>query len=79
MTAEKVLENRLRRVAARQGLTLNKSRRKDTRAMDFGGYMLSHTEKNAVVYGGSPFAFSASLEDVARFLKEPVPADRNRR
>ena len=37
---EKVRENRLRRAAARQGLRLEKSRRRDERALDYGRYWL---------------------------------------
>lgn len=37
-TDEKVRENRLRRMAARQGLALHKSRRRDPYAKDFGLY-----------------------------------------
>jgi hypothetical protein len=33
---EKARENRLRRMADRQGLTLHKPRRRDTRALDYG-------------------------------------------
>lgn len=40
MTDEKVRENLLRRAAARQGLRLEKSRRRDPRAVDFGAYFL---------------------------------------
>lgn len=36
MTAEKVRENRLRRMAERQGFGLKKSRRRDRRARDYG-------------------------------------------
>ena len=39
-TEQKVLENRLRRMAARQGLQLIKSRRRDPRALDYGTYSL---------------------------------------
>jgi len=39
-TQEKVRENRLRRMASRQGLQLVKSRRRDTRALDYGTYWL---------------------------------------
>lgn len=38
MTEEKVRENRLRRMADRQGLRVKKSRRRDYRARDFGLY-----------------------------------------
>jgi hypothetical protein len=39
-TQEKVRENRIRRMAGRQGLQLVKSRRRDTRALDYGMYWL---------------------------------------
>ena len=39
-TTEKVRENRLRRMASRQGLQLMKSRRRDPRALDYGTYWL---------------------------------------
>lgn len=69
MTDEKVRENRARRVAERRGMTLQKSRRRDPKAIDFGGFMLVDTRTNTAVYGSSPFAFSASLEDVEAFLE----------
>jgi hypothetical protein len=37
----KALENRMRRVAERQGLTLTKSRRRDPRAIGYGTYTLT--------------------------------------
>jgi hypothetical protein len=40
MTDEKIRENRLRRMAERQGLRLEKSRRRDPRAVDYGTYWL---------------------------------------
>lgn len=40
MTDEKIRENRLRRMAERQGLKLVKSRRRDPRALDYGRYWL---------------------------------------
>ncbi|WP_431881545.1 hypothetical protein [Micromonospora chalcea] len=43
-TNEKVRENRLRRSAARQGLTLTRSRRRDPRAVDFGRYWLASSD-----------------------------------
>lgn len=38
--ASKVRENRLRRMATRQGLQLHRSPRRDTRALDYGLYRL---------------------------------------
>jgi hypothetical protein len=37
---ERTREKRLRRMAARQGLRLEKSRRRDPRALDYGGYFI---------------------------------------
>jgi hypothetical protein len=47
-TADKIRENRVRRMAQRQLLRLEKSRRRDPRAVDFGGYMLVN-DRNTVV------------------------------
>lgn len=60
--AEKVRENKLRRMAARQGLTLHKSRRRDPRAVDFGAYWLTN-DRNAIVAGDR-----MSIDDVERYL-----------
>lgn len=42
--SDKVRENRLRRMADRQGLALHKNRRRDPRARDFGLYWLRWVE-----------------------------------
>lgn len=68
MTAEKVLENRLRRIAERRGLQLLKSRRRDPGAIDFRGFMLVDASTNTVVLGSSPFAYSAGLDEVRAHL-----------
>lgn len=39
-TATKVRENKARRMAERQGLALVKTRRRDSRAVDYGSYKL---------------------------------------
>jgi hypothetical protein len=61
--AEKVHENRVRRMAERQGLRLQKSRRRDPRALDYGVYVLIDNARNAVVSGESK-----SLADIERYL-----------
>lgn len=69
MTEEdKVRANRLRRAAARQGLQLIKSRRRDPRALDYGGWMITELSTNTVVAGATPREFSMSLDDVERYL-----------
>lgn len=45
MTAEKVRENRLRRMAERQGLELRKSRRRDPRAKDYGRWYIVDVDR----------------------------------
>jgi hypothetical protein len=59
---EKVRENLLRRMAARQGLTLHKSRTRDPRALDYGRWYLA--DKNAVLVGGERM----DIDDVEHFL-----------
>lgn len=61
MSAEKVREDRLRRVARRQKLTLRKSGRRDPRAYDYGVYTLVD-EHNAAKFTGR------SLDELERFL-----------
>jgi|DEB19_MinimDraft_3_1074340.scaffolds.fasta_scaffold688818_1 hypothetical protein len=58
--AEKVRENRLRRWAEGQGYKLEKSRRRDPRAKDYGQFTLT-PEK------GKPKTF-ASVDEVEAFL-----------
>ena len=70
-TTEKVRENRLRRMADRQGLVLVKSRRRDPRAFDYGRWMLVDAASNGVVAGtagtGRP---EFSLDDVEDYLTD---------
>ena len=68
---DKVLENRLRRVATRRGLRLEKSRRRDKNAIDYGGYMLVDAYSNTVVAGASNYAYDCTLADIERELSLP--------
>jgi hypothetical protein len=70
---EKVRENRLRRAAHRQRLRLVKSRRRDPRAYDFGGYMLVDQDTGAVAAGTEHgLAFTLSLDTVEEWLNTPM-------
>ncbi|MGD8194832.1 hypothetical protein ACEXQB_010110 [Herbiconiux sp. P18] len=65
---EKVLENRLRRSAARQGLRLVKSRRRDPQALTYGTYGLIDLSNNTwVVYGGGD-GYGVDLDIIEREL-----------
>jgi hypothetical protein len=73
--SEKVRENRARRAAARQGLVLTKSRRRDPRALDYGVYWVAQ----ATAPGGgwrsedviSPER-GMTIDEVEKFLADGV-------
>jgi hypothetical protein len=64
----KVLENRLRRMATRQGLRLSKSRSRDTRALDYGTYGLANATTNDVVAGDINTGYGLSLDEIEHAL-----------
>ena len=68
----KIYENRLRRVAERQGYRLEKSRRRDERAITFGLYrlvdLLTGDIIGAGLLGQPPGGFGLELSDVAANL-----------
>jgi hypothetical protein len=66
--ADKVHENRLRRMAARQGLTLQKSRLRDPRAIGYGTYQL--TDGSNLVAWGSQSGYGLTLDEVEKYLTE---------
>lgn len=55
LTEEKIRENRLRRMAERQGLALTKSRRRDRRALDYGRWHITEVTTGNVIIGGDGF------------------------
>jgi hypothetical protein len=55
-------------MAQRQGLRLDKSRRRDPNAIEFGGFMLVDPDNNSAVAGSEPFAYSMSAEEVESWL-----------
>ncbi len=64
----KVTENRIRRAAQRQGLMLQKSRRRDPRAYDYGTYRLIDGRHNALVAGDQVSSYGMTLADVEETL-----------
>jgi hypothetical protein len=58
----------LRRIASRQGLRLEKSRRRDDLAFDYGTYRLVDASTNAVVASGLQGGYGLTLNDVEREL-----------
>jgi hypothetical protein len=59
--AEKTRENRSRRAAERQGIALSKVRRIDTRAIDYGTWILDDPRRSVHLTG-------LSLEQVEHYL-----------
>jgi hypothetical protein len=64
----KIYENRLRRAAERQGLQLEKARRRDRLAYDYGTYQLVDANTNTLVAWGLASGYGLGLDDVARCL-----------
>jgi hypothetical protein len=66
--SEKVRENRLRRMAERQGLRLEKSRRRDVRAINYGTYWLVYADRNGVAFGDTNNGYGMSLDEIEAYL-----------
>ena len=67
---EKTRENRVRRLADRQGYRLVKCPRRDPRAIGYGGYMLCDHETGGATLGGTPHPYSADLDEIEAWLTE---------
>jgi hypothetical protein len=67
---EKVQENRLRRMADRQGYRLLKSRARDPRDLTFGGYQLINLQTGGCDFGwgNANRGYAASLDDIETWL-----------
>jgi hypothetical protein len=67
--SELTREKRLRRVAARQGLRLAKSARRDRYANDYGKYRVENPrQEGVIVAGGAPYDYSLNLDQVEDVL-----------
>lgn len=64
----KTTENRCRRVAARRGVTITKTRRRDPEAIDYHGYMILDLRGKPVA-GNVPYPYSFTLENVVDWLE----------
>jgi hypothetical protein len=76
MVVDKTYENRLRRQVERRGYKLQKIRRHDPTAWDYGTYQIVDTYTNTVVYTDYSVAgrgYGLSLEDVETWLAGETP------
>ena len=65
---DKVRENKVRRMAQRQGLAVKKSRRRDPRALNYGTYWIVDPFKNTVVAGDTNNGYGMGLDEVEAWL-----------
>jgi hypothetical protein len=65
----KIRDNRARRMAARQGYRLMKSRRRDPRSISYGEYQIVDPDRKAIVAGELDSPWSLSLEEVEAWLQ----------
>ena len=73
--SEKGRENRLRRMADRQGLRVERSRRHDPRAASYGLYALKTLETRELVSKpGVRDDHALTLDEVEQYLMRTVPA-----
>lgn len=70
MTDDKVKENLMRRKAERQGLRLEKSPRRDRRAIGYGTYQIVHTVTEIVVARSLETGYGLTLDDVRELLDD---------
>lgn len=68
----KVRENRLRRMAACQGLRLQKCRCRDPRVFEYGTYQLLDPLRNWIVYHERSYGFGATLDQIEEVLKTGI-------
>lgn len=71
MEASRVDENRVRRMAARQGLVVNKSRRRDPNALDYGRYWIVEPRRNVIATSLEGQEHGITLEEVEAWLRSP--------
>jgi hypothetical protein len=69
-TAEKCMENRLRRKARQCGLRLSKSRRRDPSALDYGLYCLIDIRTGGLDHWAGQFAHVLDLDEVEAYLND---------
>ena len=71
-TSTKVRENRLRRMAERQGFRLVKSRRRDPLAVDFGKYRVETADGVEATRFASTMGWGLTLDEVEHRLTHPA-------
>lgn len=71
MMKNKARENRLRRMAQRQGLMLRRSRTRDPFATSYGRYSMAWAHSNTHAFGAEDGRPAATLDEIEAFLRRP--------
>jgi hypothetical protein len=71
MISDNALESRLRRMARRQGMRIEKSRCRSVHMNNLGGYQLIDTARNFVIAGAN---YDLSLPDLAEWVGDKKAA-----
>jgi hypothetical protein len=72
---DKVRENRLRRMAERQGLTLHRLRRRDPLGLGYGTYWITRgTTETVVAPRAWDGAVGMTIDQVEKWLSRPAKA-----
>jgi hypothetical protein len=61
-------ERRVKRIAARYGVSLRKAHKPSGKVAQHGGYMLLDDDTRKIVFGNDGYEFSATLDEVEAFL-----------
>jgi len=69
----KTRENRARRAARRQGLTLRKSRTRDLRAVGYGTYWLTDTKTGQTIRWGTRDGLALNITEIEEVLDGTTP------
>jgi hypothetical protein len=77
--ADRTRETRLRRMAERQGLRLERSRRRDPRAIGYGTYQLVDSASHTIAAGDTNNGYGLTLDDVEHALTGSPMDDERRR
>ena len=71
---EKTRENKVRRVAERRGLKLEKSKRRDMSAIDYGKYRFVDASSNFVIAGATNQSFELTIDEAEKLLDDGLKA-----
>ena len=63
-------ERRIKRYCVRYNIHLMTCQKPDKRVLAHGGYMLRDDETMKILYGDADYLFSASIDDVEKWLEE---------